>query len=67
MTGDRMVLPELVEKEADGDLVREVRAFAAGRIMEAKVEARAGATEDLERIGEEARARTIHPEHRRQD
>ena len=32
-----------VEKEADGDLVREMLAFAAGRIMEAEVEARTGA------------------------
>ncbi len=32
-----------VEKEADGDLVREMLAFAAGRIMESEVEARTGA------------------------
>jgi transposase-like protein len=31
------------EKEADGDLVREMLAFAAGRIMESEVEARTGA------------------------
>lgn len=43
MTDDRMALMELVEKQADGDLVREMLAFAAGRIMEAEVEARAGA------------------------
>jgi len=43
MTDDRMALIELVEKEADGDLVREMLAFAAGRIMEAEVEARTGA------------------------
>ena len=43
MTDDRMALMELVEKQADGDLVREMLAFAAGRIMEAEVETRAGA------------------------
>ena len=43
MTDDRMVLLELVEKHADGDLVREMLAYAAGRIMEAEVEARTGA------------------------
>jgi putative transposase len=36
-------LIELVEKQADGDLVREMLAFAAERIMEAEVEARTGA------------------------
>ena len=29
MTNERMTLIELVEKEADGDLVREMLAFAA--------------------------------------
>jgi len=43
MTEDRMALIELVEKQADGDLVREMLAFAAERIMEAEVEARTGA------------------------
>ena len=43
MTDDRMALIELVEEEADGDLVREMLAFAAERIMEAEVEARTGA------------------------
>ena len=43
MTDDRMSLMELVEKQADGDLVREMLAFAAERIMEAEVETRAGA------------------------
>ena len=42
MTDDRMALLELVEKQADGDLVREMLAFAAERIMEAEVEARTG-------------------------
>ena len=37
MTDDRMALIELVEKQADGVLVREMLAFAAGRIMEAEV------------------------------
>ncbi|MBN9678882.1 transposase, partial [Salipiger bermudensis] len=43
MTDDRMTLIELVEKQADGDLVREMLAFAAERIMEVEVEARTGA------------------------
>ena len=43
MTDDRMALIELVEKQADGDLVREMLAFAAERIMEVEVEARTGA------------------------
>jgi hypothetical protein len=44
MTEERMALIELVEKQADGDLVREILAFAAECIMEAEVEARTGAT-----------------------
>jgi hypothetical protein len=43
MTDDRMALLELVEKHADGDLVREMLAFAAERIMDAEIEARTGA------------------------
>jgi len=43
MTDDGMALLELVEQRADGDLVREMLAFAAERIMEAEVEARTGA------------------------
>ena len=43
MTDDRMALIERVEKQADGDLVRDMLAFAAERIMEAEVEARTGA------------------------
>ena len=35
-----MALMELIEKEADGDLVREMPAFAAARIMEIEVVAR---------------------------
>jgi transposase-like protein len=38
-----MALIELIEKGADGDLVREMLAFAAERLMEAEVEARTGA------------------------
>ena len=34
MTDQRMALIELVEKQADGDLVREMLAFAEERIME---------------------------------
>jgi len=43
MTDDRMALLELIEKGADGDLVRELLAFAAERLMELEVEARTGA------------------------
>jgi putative transposase len=43
MTDERMALIELVEQQADGDLVREMLAFAAERIMEAEVELRTGA------------------------
>jgi transposase-like protein len=43
MTDERMALLELVEQQADGDLVREMLAFAANRIMEAEVEMRTGA------------------------
>ncbi len=43
MTDERIALIELVEKRADGDLVREMLAFAAERIMEVEVEARTGA------------------------
>ena len=43
MTDDRMALIELIEKRADGDLVRELLAFAADRMMELEVEARTGA------------------------
>jgi len=43
MTDDRMALIELVEKPADGDLVREMLAFAAARIMKVEIEARTGA------------------------
>jgi putative transposase len=43
MTDDRMALIELIEKGADGDLVREMLAFAADRLMDAEVEARTGA------------------------
>ena len=39
MTDDRMALLELVEKGADADLVREMLAFAAERVMEAEVAA----------------------------
>lgn len=43
MTDDRMALMELIEKGADGDLVREMLAFAAERIMEMEIEAHTGA------------------------
>ena len=43
MTDDRMAVLELVEKGADADLVRDMLAFAAERIMEAETEVAAGA------------------------
>jgi transposase-like protein len=43
LTEERMALIELVEKQADSDLVREMLAFAAERIMDAEFEARTGA------------------------
>jgi putative transposase len=43
MTDERMALLELVEKSADADLVREMLAFAAERIMEVEVEVLTGA------------------------
>lgn len=43
MTDERMALIDLIEKHADTDLVREMLAFAADRIMELEVELRTGA------------------------
>ena len=43
MTDERMALLELVEKDADADLVRDMLAFAAERMMELEVEAATGA------------------------
>jgi len=43
MTDERMALIELVEKAADVDLVREMLAFAAERIMDAEAELLTGA------------------------
>lgn len=43
MTDKRMALIELVERRADCDLLREMLAFAAERIMDVEVEARTGA------------------------
>lgn len=43
MTDAKMALLELVEQEADTDLVREMLAFAAERMMELEIEAKTGA------------------------
>src|ERR671920_1305094 len=42
MTDDRMALLALIEKRADADLVREMLAFAAERLMDLEVESRTG-------------------------
>lgn len=47
MTEERMALIELIEKGADADLVRDLLAFAAERLMELEVEARTGAAAGL--------------------
>jgi len=55
MTDDRMALLELIEKGADADLVREMLSFAAGRLMDAEVQARTGAAHgarDPERLAQ---------------
>jgi putative transposase len=43
MTDDRLALFELIDQSTDDDLVRDMLAFAAGRIMEMEVETRTGA------------------------
>src|SRR4051794_5850987 len=47
MTDDRMALVELIEKRADTDLVREMLAFAAARLMDLEVETLTGAPAGL--------------------
>jgi len=55
MTDDRMALIELIEKGADTDLVRELLAFAAERMMDLEVEAKTGAA-----LGARSTARCTH-------
>jgi hypothetical protein len=43
MTEDRLALFERIDQSTDDDLVRDMLAFAAGRIMEMEVETRTGA------------------------
>lgn len=43
MNDDRMALVELIEQGADSDLVRDMLAFAAERMMDLEIEARTGA------------------------
>ncbi len=52
MTDDRMALAELLEKGSDGDLLREMVAFMAERLMAADIDARVGAVH-----GERSQAR----------
>ncbi len=47
MTDERIALLKFVEKEADADLVREMLAFAAGRLTEVEVEAATGAAKGM--------------------
>jgi len=42
MTDERMALIELIEKGADADLIRDMLAFAAERLMSLEVEALTG-------------------------
>ncbi len=42
MTDDRMALVELIKQGADSDLVREMLAFAAERMMDMEIEAKTG-------------------------
>ena len=53
MTEERMALLELIEKRADGDMVRELLAYAAERLMAVEVEGLCGA-----KHGERSLART---------
>ncbi len=43
MTDNRMALIKLIEQGADSDLVREMLAFAAERMMDLEIEAQPGA------------------------
>ena len=54
MINERMALLELVEKESDGDLVREMLASAAERIMEMEVEGCTGAAKGARTLLREA-------------
>lgn len=44
MTNEKVALLEMIEQGADCDLVREMLAFAAERLMDLEVEARTGAS-----------------------
>jgi len=55
MTDEKMALLELIEKGADADLVREMLGFAAGRLMEAEVQAHTGAAHGARDPGRQVR------------
>ena len=59
MTDERMALIELIENDADTDLVREMLSFAAERLMEAEVEARTGAGHGLRDPGASGAAQRL--------
>ena len=60
MTDERMALLELVEKDADADLVREMLAFAAERLMELEVEAATGAAKGARSVHRTAQRNGYH-------
>jgi putative transposase len=64
MTEDRMALIELIEKSADADLVRELLAYAADRLMALEVEGLTGAPLGA-RSAERVNHRNGYREHRR--
>ena len=59
MTDDSIALRELLEKSADADLLREMIAFAAERLMELEVQALTGAAHGERSPGRLARGPTI--------
>lgn len=60
MTEERKALTELIEKRADGDLVREMLVFAGERIMEAKVDAQTGSVKVCSAAAQPIRRATAH-------
>ncbi|MBB4000077.1 transposase-like protein [Aureimonas pseudogalii] len=61
MTDAKKTLLKLIEQEADVDLVREMLAFAADRMMELEIEVRTGANPGV-RMPERTNHRNGHRE-----